>query len=129
MTNDPEYPVVLRPFATEDGGGWIALVPDLPACMSDGESADEALHNVRDAIEEWKNAAARLGRPVPRPGASLDRSFETDVPEQMRQQAEAYARSLHSGNGNGADPALVHAILSEWMRKAVHQARLAPSRP
>jgi antitoxin HicB len=128
MTNDPEYPVVLRPLAPEDGGGWIALVPDLPGCMSDGESADEALHNVKDAIEEWKDAAAHLGRPVPRPDTSLDRSFEADVPEDIRRQAEAYAKSLQASNGTGADPALVHAILSEWMRKAVHLARLAPRR-
>jgi antitoxin HicB len=130
MTVEPEYPVVLRPLAAEDGGGWIALVPDLPGCMSDGESADEALRNVKDAIEEWKDAAERLGHPVPRPDDSLDRSFESDVPEHIRQQAEAYARSLHGSNGTTpADPALVHAILSEWMRKAVHRARLAPSRP
>ncbi len=129
MTTEPEYPVVLRPLAAEHGGGWIALVPDLPGCMSNGDSADEALRNVKDAIEEWKDAAVRLGRAVPRPDDSLDRSFETDVPEHIRQQAEAYAKSLQASNGKGADPALVHAILSEWMRKAVHQVRLAPNRP
>jgi hypothetical protein len=36
LTNDPEYPVVLRPIASEDGGGWVALVAVLPGCMSDG---------------------------------------------------------------------------------------------
>jgi antitoxin HicB len=128
MTNDPEYPVVLRPLAPEDGGGWIALVPDLPGCMSDGESADEALHNVRDAIEEWKDAAARLGRPVPAPDASLDRSFETDMPEHIRREAEAFAKSLHGSNGRGIDQALVHAIISQWMRTVVNRARLVPSR-
>ncbi len=128
MTNDPEYPVVLHPLAPEDGGGWIALVPDLPGCMSDGGSADEALRNVRDAIEEWKDAARRLGRAVPLPDDSLNRSFESEVPEHIRQQAEAYAKSLQASNGKGAEPALVHAILSEWMRKAVHHTRLAPHR-
>jgi antitoxin HicB len=128
MTVEPEYPVVLRPLAPEDGGGWIALVPDLPGCMSDGDSADEALHNIKDAIEEWKDAALRLGRTVPQPDDSLDRSFATEVPEHIRRQAEAYANSLQAGNDKGPDPALVHAIISEWMRKAVHQARLAPNR-
>jgi len=126
MTVEPAYPVVLRPLAAQDGGGWIALVPDLPGCMSDGDRADEALRNVEDVIEEWKQAAASLGRPIPRPDDSLDRSFDTEVPEHIRKQAEAYARSLHGSSG--ADPALVHAIISEWMRKAVHQVRLAPSR-
>jgi len=130
MAVEPEYPVVLRPLSPEDGGGWIALVPDLPGCMSDGESADEALRNVNDAIEEWKDAAARLGRPVPLPDDSLDRSLESDVPEHIRQQAEAYARSLQGSTGaRPGDPALVRAILSEWMRKAVHRARLVSNRP
>src|SRR5262245_20566443 len=128
MPNDPAYSVVLRPLAPEDGGGWIALVPDLPGCMSDGESADEALYNVREAIEEWKDAAARLGRPVPEPDDSLDRSFETDVPEEIRRQAEAFARSLHTGNGASVDPVLVHAVISQWMRAVVHRSRLVPSR-
>jgi antitoxin HicB len=128
MTVAPDYPVVLRPLAAEDGGGWVALVPDLPGCMSDGDSADEALRNIKDAIEEWKDAAARLGRPIPRPDDSLGRSFETDVPEHIRKQVEAFARTLHhGGSGAQADPALVHAIISEWLRKAVHQVRLAPS--
>jgi hypothetical protein len=74
----------------------------------------------------------RGGSPWP-PGAappddSLDRSLETEVPEHIRKQAEAYARSLQ-GNADGTtDPAVVHAIISEWMRMAVHQARLVPSR-
>jgi hypothetical protein len=37
-------------------------------------------------------------------------------------------RSIQAGNGKGADLALVHAIVSEWMRKAVHQVRLASHR-
>lgn len=127
MMNDPDYPVVLRPLAPEDGGGWIALVPDLPGCMSDGESADEALRNVRDAIGEWRDAAARLGRPVPGPDDSLDRCFGTDVPEDIRRQAEAFAKSLHGSNGTSVDSALVHAIISQWMRTVVHRARLVPS--
>ena len=128
MTVEPEYPVVLRPLAAEDGGGWVALVPDLPGCMSDGDTADQALQNVKDAIEEWKEAAASLSRPIPRPDDSLDRSFETEVPEHVRKQAEAYARSIHGPSTAEADPTLVHAIISEWMRKAVNQVRLAPTR-
>jgi antitoxin HicB len=126
MTVEPGYPVVLRPLATEDGGGWVALVPDLPGCMSDGASADEALQNIKDAIEEWKQEALRLGRQVPHPDDSLDRSFEAEAPEHIRKQAEAYARSVHGSNQ--ADPALVQAIITEWMRQAVHKVRLAPIR-
>ncbi|SMH39746.1 type II toxin-antitoxin system HicB family antitoxin [Mesorhizobium australicum] len=61
------YAVIVSPLAPEDGGGFVATVPDLPGCMSDGESPEEALHNVQDAITEWLDMAERMGRPLPAP--------------------------------------------------------------
>ena len=49
-TEKLDYPVHIEPLSQEDGGGFVALVPDLPGCMSDGETPEEALANVRDAI-------------------------------------------------------------------------------
>jgi len=40
--------VVLEP---SDEGGYTAYVPSLPGCISEGESKDEALHNIREAVE------------------------------------------------------------------------------
>jgi predicted RNase H-like HicB family nuclease len=34
-----------------DDGGFTAYVPSLPGCISEGESCDEALRNIREAIE------------------------------------------------------------------------------
>jgi antitoxin HicB len=124
MTIKPEYPVVLRPLGIEDGGGWIALVPDLPGCMSDGETAFEALKNVELAVEEWKSAANELGRAIPNPDASLASSFEQEVPAHIRKQAEAYARQMFPGGGSAVDPSAVHAIIAEWARVAVHRIRI-----
>jgi predicted RNase H-like HicB family nuclease len=61
------YPVLIEPLSDEDGGGFLATVPDLPGCMSDGETPEEALVNIRDAILTWIEAAEELGRPVPEP--------------------------------------------------------------
>ncbi|MGH1356548.1 MAG: type II toxin-antitoxin system HicB family antitoxin [Thalassovita sp.] len=36
--NPTDYPIVLVPLCEEDGGGFAAYVPDLPGCMSDGET-------------------------------------------------------------------------------------------
>jgi antitoxin HicB len=66
-----EYAIFLRPLAGEDGGGWLATVPDLPGCMADGDTGQEALENVRGAIESWKEEAAEIGKPIPAPGTSL----------------------------------------------------------
>ncbi|MBP2560462.1 putative RNase H-like HicB family nuclease [Neorhizobium galegae] len=61
------YPVLVSPLSAEDGGGFLATVPDLPGCMSDGETPQEALSNVQDAIESWIEAARDMGRDIPQP--------------------------------------------------------------
>jgi len=61
------YPVVISPLSDGDGGGFVATVPDLPGCMSDGETPEEAIANVRDAIQMWIEAARDTGRDIPPP--------------------------------------------------------------
>ena len=66
-----EYPVIIEPLPEAEGGGFVALVPDLPGCMSDGETAEEAVSSVKDAIAAWIDEAKRLGRRVPAPSRHL----------------------------------------------------------
>ena len=61
------YAIIVELLPPEEGGGFIATVPDLPGCMSDGESPQEALQNVQDAIRVWIEAAKDMGHPVPQP--------------------------------------------------------------
>ncbi|MCJ9752508.1 type II toxin-antitoxin system HicB family antitoxin [Neorhizobium sp. BETTINA12A] len=61
------YPVLVSPLSMEDGGGFLATVPDLPGCMSDGETPQEAISHVQDAIESWIEAARDMGRDIPEP--------------------------------------------------------------
>ncbi len=75
-----DYPIVIERLSKEDGGGFAGYVPDLPGCMSDGESHDEALANTRLAIAEWIETARRLGRTIPAPGSSRRSSVsETEI--------------------------------------------------
>jgi predicted RNase H-like HicB family nuclease len=67
MSDKLEYPVLIEPLPPDDGGGFLATVPDLPGCASDGETAEEALANVGDAIAAWIDEARALGRPIPQP--------------------------------------------------------------
>ncbi|MBF0372369.1 MAG: type II toxin-antitoxin system HicB family antitoxin [Alphaproteobacteria bacterium] len=64
------YPIKLRPLSPVEGEGWLAEVPDLPGCMSDGPTPAAAVEAVQDAISCWLEAAAEDGRPVPQPRAS-----------------------------------------------------------
>lgn len=61
------YPVVIEPLPEEPERGYLAWVPDLPGCMTDGETPEKALQEVHVAIEEWIMEAKRLGRGVPEP--------------------------------------------------------------
>jgi predicted RNase H-like HicB family nuclease len=62
-----EYAVVIEPLSDEDGGGFLATVPDLPGCMSDGDTRVEAARNVEDAIACWIEEALAMGRALPTP--------------------------------------------------------------
>lgn len=62
-----DYPVLIEPLPAENGGGFIALVPDLPGCMSDGETPEEALAEVQEAIQSWIEEARAIGRDIPPP--------------------------------------------------------------
>ena len=59
--------VVIEQLSEEDGGGYLATVPELPGCMSDGETRAEALVNVENAIATWLHCACKYGDPIPEP--------------------------------------------------------------
>ena len=61
----PDYPVMIKPLGSEDGGDYLATVPDLPGCVSDGETRELAARNVGGAIEAWIEEAHALDRAIP----------------------------------------------------------------
>jgi antitoxin HicB len=65
--SDADYPFTMRRLTDEEGGGWLIEFPDLPGCMSDGETPEEAIAHGRDAVESWIAAMREAGRPVPTP--------------------------------------------------------------
>ena len=50
---------------------YIAEVPELPGCMSDGETYEKALKNIQIIISEWIDTAKELGREIPEPKGKL----------------------------------------------------------
>lgn len=61
------YAIIVEPLPQDEGGGFVATVPDLPGCLSDGDTPQDALTNAQDAIRAWIEAALELGRTVPPP--------------------------------------------------------------
>ena len=64
-----KYEVIIY-WSIEDSA-YIAEVPELPGCMADGSTHEEALKNVRIIIEEWIGTAQELGRQIPVPKGKL----------------------------------------------------------
>ena len=48
----------------EEDGGFVASVPALPGCVSQGDSRDEAMQNVREAIEVYIEDCRESGEPI-----------------------------------------------------------------
>ena len=64
-----DYPFTIRPLAEEEGGGYLIEFADVPGCMSDGETPEEAIRNGRDALKCTLLTLKEFGDPIPVPGA------------------------------------------------------------
>ncbi|HLB46130.1 MAG: type II toxin-antitoxin system HicB family antitoxin [Chloroflexota bacterium] len=58
-----DFKVLLEP--DEETGGYVVTCPSLPGCYSQGNTVEEALANIREAIELCLEDMAELGEPVP----------------------------------------------------------------
>ena len=58
-------------YWSNEDGAFVAEVPELPGCMADGRTYQEAVTNVEVIVEEWIQAAKELGRPIPQPRGRL----------------------------------------------------------
>ena len=65
----PKYEIII--YWSEEDQAFIAEVPELPGCMADGASYQEALASVEVIIQEWIDTARELGRPIPQPKGKL----------------------------------------------------------
>lgn len=54
-------------FYSSEDEGYIADIPDLPACSAFGETPDEALREVEIAKTAWLEAARKEGKSIPKP--------------------------------------------------------------
>ena len=90
-----DYAFVVRPLSAEDGGGYLVEFPDLPGCMSDGETIDEAIHNGADAMRDWIAAMTEAGRPVPPPSRAERYSgkWQMRVPKSLHRRLAERARA------------------------------------
>jgi len=63
------YPCTVRHLTTDEGGGYLIAFPDLPGCMSDGDSMAEAKRHAADAVASYLASCRKRHDPVPEPGS------------------------------------------------------------
>jgi len=56
------YTVILQ---KEKDGGYVAIVPVLPGCVSQGDTREEALKNIEEAVEVYLEDVRAAGESVP----------------------------------------------------------------
>lgn len=93
---DLEYRFTIRPLTDDEGGGYLIEYPDLPGCMSDGETIEEAIAHGQEAKQAWIAAMRAAGRPVPAPGMETEGysgKWQLRTPKSLHRQLAERARS------------------------------------
>ena len=110
MKTEP-YRIELRPLTEEEGGGWLAFFPDLPGCISDGETPEEALRNAFEAKSAWLAANRKWGKKRPECKRLVTR-LPHGIHRDLKQRASAEGVSMNTmivtllAQGLGKMPAL-----------------------
>jgi len=58
-------------YWSKEDQSFLVEVPELPGCMADGATYEEAVANAQTVIAEWIETAEALGHPIPEPKGKL----------------------------------------------------------
>lgn len=64
-----KYEIII--YWSGDDQAFVAEAPELPGCMADGASYQEAVAAIEVAIDGWIETARQIGRTVPKPRGRL----------------------------------------------------------
>jgi antitoxin HicB len=100
INRDPDaYQFTVRPLSREEGGGYLVEYPDIPGCMSDGETIEEAIANGREALRDCLDVFRESGRKAPNPGkeaAQWRQRLPRTLYSKLTKQAENEGVSINS---------------------------------
>ena len=94
-----QYPFTVRPLSKDEGGGYLVEYLDVPGCMSDGETVEEAITNGKEALRDCLDVFQESGRKVPKPvveAAQWRQRLPRSLYSKLTQQAENEGVSINS---------------------------------
>jgi antitoxin HicB len=87
MKSQPRHRFEIRPLTPEEGGGYLITFPELPGCLADGETIEQAIKNGGEAEASWLKAAEMWEKPGPKKlVARLPLSLHHDLTIKARQE-------------------------------------------
>jgi antitoxin HicB len=118
--SDTEYRFTVQPLSEDEGGGWLVEFPDLPGCMSDGETVEEAIANGEDAKCCWIAAMKEAGRPIPPPSVEPTEGFSGK--RQLRGPKSLHRHRAERAKREGVSlNTLAVSLLAEgWGERSAH---------
>lgn len=88
-----EYPFEITKLPDDDGGGYLITFSDLPGCMSDGSTIEQAIQNGQDAVYCWLEVAKERGQEIPKPGKSYSGQYLQRLPKALHARLAATANA------------------------------------
>ena len=88
------YSYRLEIIPDEDEGGFVGMYPDLPGCITSGNTIEEVAANAQDAKKTWLKAALEDGEDIPIPNSSQKYSgqFKLRLPKSLHRSLAEHAR-------------------------------------
>lgn len=87
-------PYKMEVVADVDEGGYVVSFPDLPGCLTCGNTVEEAVKNAEDAKRSWLEAAVEDGLEIKEPTEQLSYSgqFKLRLPKSLHKTLAEHAR-------------------------------------
>ena len=82
------YTFIIQPYTDESGIYYIGKVLELDGCTTDGDTKEEVLENIKEAMESWIEAKLANGFAVPEPVTEHEASgrFTLRLPKTLHQR-------------------------------------------
>lgn len=121
MNKDIHYYLSLpytRELIPDPEGGWFVRIKELPGCMSQGDTPEEAIRMIEDAMRGWLEAELRKGSPIPEPRVEEEYSgkFVIRVPKSLHRKLAELAEREGVSLNQWINAALAEAVGRAYAR-------------
>ena len=83
--NFEDYPIHVSPIPADEGGGYMVSIPDLPGCIADGNTINDAIAEAHDAFDAWVMAEQEDKGELPVP-KTYSGQFVQRIPKSLHRQ-------------------------------------------